>query len=162
MTQQPQTGEASYLFSGDSPRYLGIDFGDKNIGIAISDPTGIIATPLTTIVRANAATIKPYVAQIGQMIKEHHITAIVLGLPKNMDNTQSERAAITIDFKERLERNFKRTPVILWDERLTSVGAERFFREQNIKAKDQKKLIDELAACIILQNYLDYQANNAK
>lgn len=152
----------TYSATEVSKRYLGIDFGDKNIGIAISDPTGTIATPLTTMVRANAATIKPYVAQLGELIKTNHIDALVLGLPKNMDNTQSERVAITIDFKARLERNFKRTPVILWDERLTSVGAERFFREQNIKAKDQKKLIDGLAASIILQNYLDYLSNQQK
>lgn len=141
---------------------MGIDYGDKNIGIAVTDPTGIIALPVTTIVRKDPHTIKPYVAQIGELLKQYGIETIVLGFPKNMNNTQSERADITLNFKERLERHFKKVPVILWDERLTSLGAERFFREQNIKAKNQKNIIDQLSACLILQNYLDYLANQKK
>lgn len=143
-------------------RYLGIDYGDKNIGISISDPTGVIAVPVTTITRKDTNTIKPYVFQIGELLKEYDVETIVLGFPKNMNNTQSERADITINFKERLERNFKKVQVILWDERLSSLAAERFFREQNIKTKDQKSLIDQLSACIILQNYLDYTTNIKK
>lgn len=146
----------------DKKRVLAIDYGDKNIGLAITDPLGIMAVPLLTIVRKDIHTIKPYVAQIGEIIKENNVGLIVVGLPKNMNGTLGERAEITQDFAERLSRNFKKVEILLWDERLSSVSASRILSEQNIKAKNQKQLIDQVSACIILQNYMDYAQKNER
>lgn len=137
-------------------RFLSIDYGDKNIGLAVSDTSNSIALPLLTITRKDKYTIKPYVSQIGSILKEHNITTIVLGFPKNMDNTLGERAKITLDFKDRLHRNFKKIDIVLWDERLSTNLAERLLREQNIPAVKQKNVIDQLSACIILQDFLGY------
>ena len=135
---------------------MAIDYGDKNIGVAVSDPFNNMAMPLLTIARKDKHTIKPYVAQIGAIIKEKNVGTIVLGLPKNMDNTYGKRAEITIEFKERLQRNFKNTQIILWDERLSTIMAQKLLQEQKISVKKQKTIIDQLSACIILQNFLDY------
>lgn len=125
--------------------------------MAISDTFNRLALPLLTITRKDKYTIKPYVAEIGDILKENNISAIVLGLPKNMNNTLGSRAKATLEFKERLHRNFKKTEIILWDERLSTNMAERLLHEQNISAKKQKEIVDQLSACIILQNYLDYR-----
>ncbi|MCL1936257.1 MAG: Holliday junction resolvase RuvX [Defluviitaleaceae bacterium] len=137
-------------------RLIGIDYGDKNIGIAISDPFVNIAMPYSTIIRKNELTIKPYIKKIGEILKEYEIGTIILGFPKNMDNSIGVRAEITMEFKERLIRNFKRIPVVLWDERLTTVMAQNFLNETNISKKNQKPVIDQISACFILQNYIDF------
>ena len=133
-------------------RYLGIDYGDKNIGISVTDETNTLAIPHTTIVRQDANTIKPYIAQIKQILSAHNIGTIVIGLPKNMNGTDGPRVAITQDFADRLGRNFKKTKIILWDERLSTAGARRTL-SGNVA---EKAVIDEMAAVFILQGYMDY------
>ena len=132
-------------------RILGLDYGDKAIGVSISDPLGLTAQPLETIVSKDEYTIKPSVSRLKEIIKEYDVSTIILGLPKNMDNTLGPRAEKTIDFMERLKRNFKKVEITLWDERLSTMAIERALGE--LKQKDQR--YDHLAATYILQGYLD-------
>lgn len=137
-------------------RLLGLDYGDIHIGVAISDPLGSFSLPLTTIVKKDKNTIKPAVKEIGELIKAYDITKIIVGYPKNMDDTLGDRAHITQEFKERLERNFKKIEIKLWDERLTTQMAREILAEQNIHGKAQKEVLDQVSASIILQDYMDY------
>ena len=134
-------------------RLLGLDYGDKTIGVAVSDPLGIMALGVETIRRDRENALKVSIRRIGELIKEYSpVKEIVLGFPKNMDNSQGERCAKTLDFKEKLSRNFKTVPVVLWDERLSTAGARR-----TLSGKVQEKtVIDEMAAVFILQGYMDY------
>lgn len=137
-------------------RLISIDYGDKRIGIAVSDPFNNMALPLQTIIKKDRFTIKPYVKQIGILIKEYQASKIILGFPKNMDNTIGERGQITLDFKDRLSRNFKKIEIILWDERLTSIASKKLLSLQGVPLIKQKFVIDQVSASLILQNYLDY------
>lgn len=135
-------------------RILGLDFGAKTIGVAVSDPFGWTAQGVEIIRRENENTLKPSVARIGEIIKEYEIEKIVLGYPKNMNNTLGPRAEKTEAFKLKLERNFK-LPVILWDERLSTVAAQRGLIEADLSRAKRKQVIDKMAAVFILQGYLD-------
>ncbi len=136
-------------------RILGLDYGSKTVGVAISDELGLIATGIETITRDNEVSIKKTVKRLEEIIKEHSIKKIVLGYPKNMDGTEGERCEKTADFKARLERNFKRVEVILWDERLSTKVAIDILNESKMNKKDHKKVVDKMAAMYILQGYLD-------
>ena len=140
-------------------RLLGLDYGDKTIGVAVSDPLGIMALGVETIRRDRENALKVSIRRIGELIEEYSpVKEIVLGFPKNMDNSQGERCARTLEFKEKLNRNFKRVPVVLWDERLSTAGARR-----TLSGKVQEKaVIDEMAAVFILQGYIDYSKQNRK
>ena len=134
-------------------RYLGLDLGSRTLGMAVSDPSGIIATSIGTI-RHNEEY-ERLVCEVEKIIKERNIDEIVLGLPKNMNNTIGERANATILFKEKLE-NKVNIPIVLEDERLTTKIAEStLIRENNLSRKKRKKIIDGTSAVIILQSYLD-------
>ncbi len=135
-------------------RIMGIDYGDKNVGIALTDPTRTIASAYEIIRREDEVAIKKTVKRIGEIIKEMEVTEIVLGYPKNMDGSEGFRCEKTILFKERLERNFKKIPVHLWDERLSTVGATHSLVEANLNKVEQKEVIDKMAAVFILEGYL--------
>ena len=139
------------------PRIVGLDFGDKTIGVAVSDPLGIMALGLETIRRDRENALKPSIRRLAEIIRQYEsVEAIVLGFPKNMNNTLGERCTKTLAFKEKLNRNFKDIPVVLWDERLSTAGARR-----TLSGHVQEKLvIDEMAAVFILQGYIDYRNNN--
>jgi putative holliday junction resolvase len=142
---------------------MGIDYGDKNIGIAVSDPMFVTSNPLETISRNDEKSIKKSVARIKELIFEYEINLIILGYPKNMNNTEGIRCEKTIEFKDRLERNFKKIHVLLWDERLSSVETYKtLFMVNNNKLSHDKKNtpIDKLAAACILQSYLNYKNKN--
>ena len=139
-------------------RILGLDYGDKNIGVALSDPTMILAYGLETIRRKDKLSVKKSVNRIGELIKEYEVDLVILGYPKNMDNSEGFRCKETVLFKERLERNFKKIPILLWDERLSSVGGTRNIL--HLTDKKQKNIIDEVSAVFILQGYLDFLKNN--
>ncbi|MGN0435308.1 MAG: Holliday junction resolvase RuvX [Wujia sp.] len=139
-------------------RIIGLDFGTKTVGVAISDENGIIAQPLLTIERKHATKLRQTYAQIEEIIKENQVDRIVLGLPKNMNNTEGERAEATREFKEALERRTG-LPVILVDERLTTVEADRILSATGVACSARKEHIDKMAAAIILQNYLDREKN---
>lgn len=137
-------------------RTLGIDFGTKTIGLAISDNTKLIATSLKTI-RYEDDYIK-YFEEIKNIILERNVDEIVLGLPLNMDDTIGKRAEETLFFKEKLE-DYLNIEVFLEDERLTTVDATNVLLEADISRKGRKKLVDKVAASFILQSYLDRRKN---
>lgn len=131
-------------------RYLGIDLGTKKVGIAISDLTGMIASPLKVIMYEEGNII----SEIDELITEYAVNKIILGLPKNMNNSIGESAERTLVFKKKLERELN-IEVILQDERRTTIEAEHYMLEGNVSRKKRKMKIDGLAAAIILQTFLD-------
>lgn len=135
-------------------RILGLDFGTKTTGVAVSDPMGWTAQGLEIIRRQEDEHLKATLNRIAEICKEYKVEKIVLGLPKNMNNTLGERGEKTLLFKDKLEARLK-LPVEMWDERLSTVAAENFLLEADMSRKKRKNIIDKLAATIILQNYLD-------
>lgn len=134
-------------------RYMGLDLGSKTLGVAISDSTKTIANVLTTI-RFKDENYDLLISPLADIIKEYQISKIILGYPKNMNNTVGERAMITLAFKEKLENNFN-IEVIMEDERLTSVISNNVLIEADLSRKKRKQKVDGIAAEIILQGYLD-------
>ena len=142
-------------------RILGLDFGTKTVGVAVSDELLITAQGVEIIRRKAPTKLRQTLARIEELIEEYGVEKIVLGYPKNMNNTEGERCERTNEFKEMLE---KRTglEVVLWDERLTTVSADNAMMEMGIRRENRKEYVDEIAAIFILQGYLDYLANQAK
>lgn len=137
-------------------RYLGLDLGTKTLGVAVSDKTGLIATSFTILRHDN--NFDYLIEELKKVIKEKEIETIVLGLPKNMNNTIGERGEMVISFKEKLEETTN-LPVILEDERLTTKVAENILITADVSRKKRKKVIDKMAANVILQSYLDRRNN---
>jgi len=136
-------------------RYIGIDFGSKTIGIAISDALNITAQGYETIKRLNEIDVKDSIERIREIIEEFNITEVVLGFPKNMDGSIGERAEKTLWFKKLLEKKIK-MEVILFDERLSTSFSEKILISANVKSRHKrKKVIDQMAASYILQGYMD-------
>ena len=140
-------------------RTLGLDYGTKTVGVAISDEAQIIAQPLVTIERKHANKLRQTYAKIEAIIDEQSVDRIVLGFPKNMNNTEGERAEATRAFMDDLERRTG-LPVILMDERLTTVEADRILEETGVAKSGRKEHIDKMAAAIILQSFLDREHND--
>lgn len=136
-------------------RIIGLDFGSKTTGVAVSDPFGWTAQGVEIIRRKEENKLRKTLARIEELVKEYNATRIVLGLPKNMNNTLGDRAEKSMAFKEMLERRTGFS-VVLWDERLTTVAADRTMMEAGIRREHRKEYVDEIAAVFILQNYLDY------
>lgn len=139
-------------------RYLGIDLGSKTIGLAMSDPTLTIASSFKTIFFSNEDYMST-INEIKEIVTEYKIDKIILGLPKNMDNTLGERALITLEYKKLLEDNIS-IEVELFDERLTSVISNSILIEADMSRKKRKKKVDSIAAQIILQDYLNKEKRN--
>ena len=135
-------------------RIMGLDYGSKTVGVAISDPLGITAQGIEIIRREKESKLRQTLARIETLIKEYEVESIVLGFPKNMNNTIGDRAEKSLEFKAMLE---KRTglSVVMWDERLTTVEANRTLMESKVRREDRSKYVDMLAAVYILQGYLD-------
>ena len=131
-------------------RILGLDYGTKTVGVALSDELHITAQPLETITRKDANKLR----KIEELVKEYDVEKIVLGLPKNMNNTVGERGEDTLSFRDALVRRTG-LEVILWDERLTTVASEKVLMESGVRRENRKKVIDQIAASMILQGYLD-------
>lgn len=142
-------------------RIMGLDFGSKTVGVAVSDPLGYTAQGVETIVRREENKLRQTCQRIEALIKEYEITSIVLGYPKNMDDSVGERARKTEEFKVMLERRTG-LPVILWDERLTTVEADEILEESGVPRSERKKVIDKIAAGIILQSYLNCRQEEKK
>ncbi len=138
-------------------RIMGLDFGSKTVGVAISDPLFLTAQGIEIVRRKSQGKLRQTLARIEELKEEYEVGKIVLGFPKNMNNTEGERCEKTLEFKEMLE---KRTglEVVLWDERLTTVEADRTMMQVGIRRENRKEYVDELAAIFILQGYLDYQS----
>ena len=132
-------------------RVMAIDYGDAHTGVALSDPTGFLVGTTATI---NSRRQEAVVDQLVRLIEEHRPDEVVLGFPKNMNNTVGDRAEKSLAFKEMLERRTG-LPVVMWDERLTTVEANRTLMEGKVRREDRKQYVDKLAAVFILQGYLD-------
>lgn len=135
-------------------RVMGLDYGSKTVGVAVSDLLGITAQGVETIGRKDENKLRQTLARIETLAQEYEVEKIVLGFPKNMNNTIGERAQKSLEFKGKLERRIG-IPVIMWDERLTTVEAERTLMESNVRREERKKYVDKIAAVFILQGYLD-------
>ncbi len=135
-------------------RIMGLDYGSKTVGVAISDELLLTAQAKEIIRRKEENKLRKTLSRIEELIQEYEVELIVLGLPLNMDQSESVRSAISLEFKEKLERRTS-LPVIMWDERLTTVEADEIMNEVGIKGAERKEYVDMIAAQIILQDYLD-------
>ena len=141
-------------------RIMGLDFGSKTVGVAISDPLLITAQGIEIIRRKDENKLRQTLARIEELIVEYGVEEIVLGLPKNMNATEGVRAELTNEFREKLERRTG-LPVAMWDERLTTVAADKAMMEAGIRRENRKDYVDMIAATLILQGYLDFRSNQA-
>lgn len=137
-----------------SMRIMGLDYGEKTVGVAVSDPLGLTAQGIETIFRKEENKLRKTCARIEELIREYGVERIVLGLPKHMNNDIGNRAEQSLEFGEMLKRRTG-LEVVMWDERLTTVEAERTLIENKVRREDRKKYIDKIAAVFILQGYLD-------
>ena len=142
-------------------RIMGLDFGSKTVGVAISDELLLTAQGLEIIRRKEENKQRQTLARIEELIVEYGVTEIVLGYPKNMNDTLGDRVQKTEEFKEKLERRTG-LEVVLWDERLTTVAADKLMMEAGIRRENRKDYVDQIAASFILQGYLDYLGNQRK
>lgn len=135
-------------------RILGLDYGSVTVGVAVSDALLITAQPVEVIKRKSETKLRQTLARLEEIIAEYEVDKIVLGYPKNMNNTLGERVERTEEFKEKLQ---KRTglEVVLWDERLTTVSAMEVLKEGGVRRENRKAYVDKIAAVFILQGYLD-------
>ena len=139
-------------------RIIGLDFGSKTVGVAVSDELLITAQGIEIVRRKSENKLRQTLARIEELIKEYNVEKIVLGFPKNMNNSEGECCEKTLEFKEMLERRTGLT-VELWDERLTTVAADNLMMEAGIRRENRKEYVDQIAASFILQGYLDYLQN---
>jgi len=139
-------------------RIIGLDFGSKTVGVAISDALLITAQGIEIIRRKEENKLRQTLARIEELIVEYEVEEIVLGMPKNMNATEGERVALTMEFKEKLERRTG-LPVHMWDERLTTVAADKAMMEAGVRRENRKDYVDMIAATLILQGYLDRRSN---
>lgn len=140
-------------------RIMGLDFGSVTCGVAISDSLLITAQAIEVIRRKQENKLRQTLARIEELISEYEIGLIVLGYPKNMNNTEGERVEKSKEFAQMLN---KRTglKVVMWDERLTTVAAHNALIEGNVRREKRAKVVDKIAAVFILQGYLDSISNN--
>ena len=134
-------------------RILGLDYGSKTGGVAVCDPLGMTAQGVETITRKEENKLRKTLARIEALVEEYQVETIVLGYPKNMDDSIGERAQKTEEFRDMLVRRTG-LPVVLWDERLTTIEANEILIESGVRREDRKKVIDKIAATLILQSYL--------
>lgn len=132
-----------------------MDFGSKTVGVAVSDPLLITAQGVEIIRRKEENKLRQTLARIEELIQEYEVTEIVLGLPKNMNDTEGIRAQLSLEFKDKLERRTG-LPVHMWDERLTTVEADNIMIEAGIRREDRKQYVDMIAAQLILEGYMEY------
>lgn len=142
-------------------RIMGLDFGSKTVGVAVSDPLLITAQGVEIIRRKEENKLRQTLARIEELIVQYEVTEIVLGLPKNMNDSEGPRAMLSREFKEKLERRTG-LPVTMWDERLTTVEADEIMKEAGIRRENRKDYVDMIAAQLILEGYMEYGRNKDK
>ena len=142
-------------------RIMGLDFGSRTVGVAISDSLLLTAQGVEIIRRKEENKLRQTLARIEELIVENEVEEIVLGLPKNMNDTEGVRVELTKEFKDKLER-MTGLPVYFWDERLTTVAADKAMMEAGIRRENRKDYVDMIAATLILQGYLDRRNNEKK
>lgn len=135
-------------------RVMGLDYGSKTIGVAISDELGLTAQPFETIERSGENKLRRSLARISEIVKEKNIKKIVVGLPMNMDGGSGERVSLTLEFVEKLKTRVD-VPIVMQDERLTTMEADEILDESGVKKQDRKLFIDQVAAGIILREYME-------
>lgn len=135
-------------------RMMGLDYGSKTVGVAVSDLLGVTAHGVETITRKEEDKLRRTLARIEELIGEYQIGTLVLGYPKNMDDSIGDRAKKTEEFRDMLVRRTG-LPVILWDERLTTMEANEILIESGVRREDRKRVIDKIAAVLILRSYMD-------
>lgn len=138
-------------------RIMGLDFGSRTVGVAVSDSLLITAQGVEIIRRKEENKLRRTLARIEELIEEYEVEEIVLGLPKNMNATEGVRVELTEEFREKLERRTG-LPVFLWDERLTTVAADKIMMEAGVRRENRKEYVDMIAATLILQGFLDRRA----
>lgn len=141
-------------------RIMGLDYGSKTVGVAVSDALQITAQGVEIVRRKQENKLRQTLARIEELIVEYEVEKIVLGFPKNMNDTVGERAERSLQFQEMLERRTG-LPVVMWDERLTTVSADKAMMEAGIRRENRKEYVDSIAAALILQGYLDRCRNEA-
>lgn len=134
-------------------RYLGLDVGEKTIGVAVSDPLGLTAQGVEVIRRS---TYEQDLARLNKLVQHYQVGAVVVGLPKNMDGSLGSTAEAVQQFAHSLEKDLQ-LPIVFWDERLSTVAAERTLLAADVSRSKRRRVIDKLAAGLILQGYLDRQ-----
>ena len=139
-------------------RIMGLDYGSKTVGVAVSDALLLTAQAVETISRPQETKLRRTLARIEELCREYEIEKIILGFPKNMNNTIGDRAEKSLEFAEMLKLRTG-LPVVMWDERLTTVAAERTLMESGVRREHRKEHIDQIAAVFILQGYLDAESN---
>ncbi len=142
-------------------RIMGLDFGSKTVGVAVSDSLLLTAQGVEIIRRKEENKLRQTLARIEELIEEYEVEEIVLGLPKNMNATEGVRVELTNEFKEKLERRTG-LPVTMWDERLTTVAADKIMMEAGVRRENRKDYVDKIAATLILQGYLDRKSMKVK
>ncbi len=135
-------------------RLMGLDYGTKTVGVALSDELLMSSQPKETIVRERPDKLRRTLARIEELVEEYDVALIVLGLPLNMDDTAGERAQAALAFRDRVERRCS-VPVVMSDERLTTVESDRMLDEMGVKRENRKKVIDQVAASLILSEYME-------
>jgi len=135
-------------------RIMALDFGSKTVGVAVTDPLGITAQGITIIRRDSEKRLRKTLAEIEKLVKEYEVEKIVIGLPLNMDGTKGDRAEKSLKFAEDVKRRTG-IEVCMSDERLTTVEADEIMNDLNIRGSKRKELVDEIAAVIILEDYLN-------
>ena len=135
-------------------KIMGLDYGSKTVGVAISDALLLTAQPVETIERTMENKLRKTLRRIEELCEANEVTEIVLGLPKHMNGDEGERAEKSVAFQAMLEARIG-LPVTLWDERLTTMEAERILIASDVRRENRKKYIDKIAAAVILQSYLD-------
>jgi len=138
--------------SGARGRQMGLDVGDRRIGVALSDETATLASALTTVTRTGG---RKDAAAVADLVRHHEVAAVVVGLPLNMDGSRGPQAEKVLGFVESLRRRLGPVPVVTRDERLTTVEAEEKLREAGLGWRERKRVVDQAAAVVILQEYLD-------
>ncbi len=139
-------------------RIMGLDYGSKTVGVALTDPLGITAQPLETITRESENKLRRTLARLEAIVSEYHVDSIVLGLPVNMDGSVGDRAVKSLEFKEKLEKRLQ-IPVVMQDERLTTVEADAILDEMRVPHSERKQYIDKIAAAFILEDYMNSNLN---
>ncbi len=134
-------------------RILGLDYGSKTVGVAMTDALGMTVQPYKTIQRERESKLRQTLSEIAEIVEQYRIEKIVMGLPLNMDDTEGDRAAKTRDFAEKLKLRVA-VPIEFTDERLTTMEAEEILDQSGIPRSEQKKVIDQVAAQLILEQYL--------
>lgn len=137
-------------------RILGLDYGTKTVGVAVSDPLFLTAQGLEIIRRKEDNKLRQTLARIEELCKEYQVDKIVLGYPKHLNNSVGDRAEKSLEFKEMIERRTG-IEVVMWDERFTTVEANRVLMETGVRRENRKEYVDMIAAVFILQGYLDMQ-----